>query len=72
MLVYPLCMLSAFRGVCYLQTFMLTSFKNIFLVSDRVLYTYVIISSSLKLYQNFGPDLSQAKIISGVANSGDS
>ena len=24
-----------FRGVCYLQTFILTSFKNIYLVSDR-------------------------------------
>ena len=24
-----------FRGVCYLQTFIQTSFKNIFLVSDR-------------------------------------
>ena len=39
-----------FRGVCYLQTFILTSFKNIFHVSDRV--------HVLKPYQNFGPDLS--------------
>ena len=43
----------------YLQTFILTSFKNIFHVSDRVgVHVYVIISSSLKPYQNFGPDLS--------------
>ena len=47
-----------FRGVCYLQTF-ISTFKNIFNVSDRseFLYKYVIISSSLIPYQNFGPDL---------------
>ena len=47
----------------YLQTFILTScsFKNIFHVSDRVrVHVYVIISSSLKPYQNFEPDLSPA------------
>ena len=39
---------------------MLTSFKNIFHVSDgsEFMYTYDIISSSLKPYQNFGPDRS--------------
>ena len=39
--------------------FILTSFKNIFHVSDQVrVHVYVIISSSLKSYQNLGPDLS--------------
>ena len=48
----------------YLQTFILTSFKNIFHVSDRVrVHVYVIISSSLKPYQNFGPDLSPACLL---------
>ena len=43
----------------YLQTFILTSFKNIFHVSDWVrVHVYVIISISLKPYQNFGPNLS--------------
>ena len=50
MLVYQLCMLT---------DVILTSFKNIFHVSDRVqVRVYVIISSSLKPYQNFGPNLS--------------
>ena len=48
----------------YLQTFILTSFKNIFHVPDRVrVHVYVIISSSLKPYQNFGPDLSPACLL---------
>ena len=48
----------------YLQTFILTSLKNIFHVSDRVrVHIYVIISSSLKPYQNFGPDLSLACLL---------
>ena len=48
----------------YLQTFTLTSFKNIFHVSDRVrVHVYVIISNSLKPYQNFGPDLSPACLL---------
>ena len=48
----------------YLQTFILTSFKNIFHVSDRVrVHVCVIISSSLKPYQNFGPDLSPACLL---------
>ena len=48
----------------YLQTFILTSFKNIFHVSDRVqVHVYVIISSGLKPYQNFGPDLSPACLL---------
>ena len=42
--------------------FILTSFKNIFHifhVSDQVrVHVYVLISSSLKPYQNLGPDLS--------------
>ena len=48
----------------YLQTFILTSFKNIFHVSDRVRdHVYLIISGSLKPYQNFGPDLSPACLL---------
>ena len=48
----------------YLQTFILTSLKNIFHVSDRVrVHIYVIISSSLKPYQNYGPDLSLACLL---------
>ena len=48
----------------YLQTFILTSFKNIFDVSDRVrVHVYVIISISLKPYQNFGPDLNPACLL---------
>ena len=48
-----------FPGVCYLQTFISTSFKNTFHVSDRVrVHVNVIISSSLKPYQNLAPDLS--------------
>ena len=48
----------------YLQTFILTSFKNIFHVSDRVrVHVYVIISISLKPYQSFGPDLSPACLL---------
>ena len=52
-----------FRGFSYLQTFILTSFKNIVHVLDRVrVHVYIrhnfIISSSLKPYHNFGPDLS--------------
>ena len=48
-------------GVCYLQIFILTSFKNKFHFSDRV--RYVIISSSLKPYQIFGPDLSPDRLL---------
>ena len=48
----------------YLQTFILISFKNIFHVSDRVrVHVYVTILSSLKPYQNFGPDLSPACLL---------
>ena len=48
----------------YLQTFILTSLKNIFKVSDRVqVHVYVIISSSLKPYQHFGPDLSPDRLL---------
>ena len=48
----------------YLQTFILTSFTNIFHVLGRVRdHVYVIISSSLKPYQNFGPDLSPACLL---------
>ena len=58
---------SALHANCcymYLQTFILTSFKNIFHVSDRVrVHVYVIISSSLKPYQNFGPDMSPACLL---------
>ena len=41
-------------------TFILTSFKNIFVsrTGSEFMYTNVIISSSLKPYQIFGPDLS--------------
>ena len=48
----------------YLQTFILTSFKNIFHVSGKTVdvHVYVIISSSLKI-QNFGPDLSPACLL---------
>ena len=53
------CVSTLHANCCYLQTFILTSFKNIFHASDRVrAHVYVIISSSLKPYQNFGPDLS--------------
>ena len=39
-------------------------FKNIFHVSDRVrVHVCVIISNSLKPYQNFGPDLSPACLL---------
>ena len=39
--------------------FITTSFKNIFHVLERVqVHVYVIISSILKPYQIFGPDLS--------------
>ena len=47
----------------YLQTFILTFFKK-FHVSDRArVHVYVTISSSLKPYQNFGPDLSPACLL---------
>ena len=49
------CVSTLHANWCYLQTFILTSFKNIFHVSDLVrLHVYVIVSSSLKPYQNFG------------------
>ena len=44
--------------------FYINFFKNIFHVSDRVrVHVYVIISSSLKPDQNFGPDLSPACLL---------
>ena len=44
--------------------FYINFFKTIFHVSDRVrVHVYVIISISLKPYQNFGPDLSPACLL---------
>ena len=49
----------------YLQTFILTSLKISFMsrTGSEFIYTYVIISSSLKPYQNFGPGLSPACLL---------
>ena len=66
-----------FRGVCYLQTFILTSFANIFLVSDRV-RAQVYIRHNFKQFETLSKfrALSEsrlfANVISGVTTSGDS
>ena len=56
------------------QTFMLTSqLLKIYFMSrtgSEFMYTYGIISSNLKPYQNFGPDLSPACLL--ITTSGDS
>ena len=66
-----------FRAVCYLQSFILTSFKNIFLVSDRV-RVHVYIRHNFKQFEtlsNFrawSESRLFANVISGVTTSGDS
>ena len=66
-----------FRGVCYLQTFILTSLKDIFHVSDRVrVHEYKRHNfkqfEALSKFRAWSESRLFANVISGVTNSGDS
>ena len=54
------CVSTLHASWCYLQTFILNLLKISFMsrTGSELVHVYVILSSSLKPFQNFGPDLS--------------